>query len=226
MDEVVTHLRTATSTVVTTALKKAGQSKVRRTVVTRVHEAVKALALCHNVTPVRKGEENGESEESSSPAKQDGITDDDEGEVGAVSDDFTYQASSPDEVALVTWAETVGLSLITRDLTTMTLRSPHGQIMEYEILQIFPFTSESKRMGIIVRDQSTGEITFYLKGADVVMANIVQYNDWLEEESGNMAREGLRTLVVSKKVLSEEQYQDFEYRYSQAKVSLTERAAK
>ena len=29
-------------------------------------------------------------------------------------------------------------------------------------------------------------------------------------QCGNMAREGLRTLVVSKKILSEEQYQDFE----------------
>ncbi len=70
---------------------------------TRVHEAVKALALCHNVTPVRKGEGNGEgngeSEESSSAAKQNGIADDNEGDVGAVSDDFTYQASSPDEVS-------------------------------------------------------------------------------------------------------------------------------
>ena len=27
-----------------------------------------------------------------------------------------------------------------------------------------------------------GEITFYLKGADMVMQSIVQYNDWLEEE--------------------------------------------
>ena len=125
--------------------------QVRRTVVTRVHEAVKALALCHNVTPVRKGEGNGESEEPVSLPKLDGIAEDNEGDVGAVSDDFTYQASSPDEVALVTWAETVGLSLINRDLTTMTLRSPHGQIMVYEILQIFPFTSESKRMGIIVK---------------------------------------------------------------------------
>ena len=60
---------------------------------TRVHEAVKALALCHNVTPVRKGEGNGETEELSSP-------DDDEGDQGTVSDDFTYQASSPDEVRL------------------------------------------------------------------------------------------------------------------------------
>jgi phospholipid-translocating ATPase len=57
---------------------------------------------------------------------------------------------------------------------------------------------------------STGEITFYLKGADVVMATIVQYTDWLDEECGNMAREGLRTLVVAKKQLSEEQYSDFE----------------
>jgi len=42
------------------------------------------------------------------------------------------------------------------------------------------------------------------------MSGIVQYNDWLEEECGNMAREGLRTLVVAKKALTEEQYMDFE----------------
>lgn len=57
---------------------------------------------------------------------------------------------------------------------------------------------------------TTGEITFYLKGADVVMSGIVQYTDWLDEECGNMAREGLRTLVVAKKALTEEQYLDFE----------------
>lgn len=77
---------------------------------------------------------------------------------------------------------------------------------------MFPFTSESKRMGIIVKDTSSGEITFYLKGADVVMSSIVQYTDWLEEECGNMAREGLRTLVVAKKSLTEEQYIEFEVR--------------
>lgn len=56
----------------------------------------------------------------------------------------------------------------------------------------------------------SGEIVFYLKGADVVMAGIVQYTDWLEEEVGNMARDGLRTLVVARKILTEEQYMDFE----------------
>ena len=96
----------------------------------------------------------------------------------------------------------------------MQLKTPNGKILTYIILQIFPFTSETKRMGIIVREESTGEITFYLKGADVVMAGIVQYNDWLEEECGNMAREGLRTLVVAKKHLTEEQYLDFEARFA------------
>jgi phospholipid-translocating ATPase len=61
-----------------------------------------------------------------------------------------------------------------------------------------------------LQEEHTGEIVFYLKGADVVMSGIVQYNDWLEEECGNMAREGLRTLVVAKKTLTEEQYMDFE----------------
>jgi phospholipid-translocating ATPase len=61
-----------------------------------------------------------------------------------------------------------------------------------------------------LQEEHTGEIVFYLKGADVVMSGIVQYNDWLEEECGNMAREGFRTLVVAKKTLTEEQYMDFE----------------
>ena len=28
----------------------------------------------------------------------------------------------------------------------------------------------------------SGEIVFYMKGADAVMTSIVQYSDWLEEE--------------------------------------------
>ncbi|XP_023200332.1 probable phospholipid-transporting ATPase IIB isoform X3 [Xiphophorus maculatus] len=187
--------------------------KVRKSASSRIHEAVKAVALCHNVTPVYESHAAGETE--SAEADQD-FSD----------DNRTYQASSPDEVALVRWTESVGLTLVNRDLTSLQLRTPSGQILSFLILQVFPFTSESKRMGIIVREEATGEITFYMKGADVAMATIVQYNDWLEEECGNMAREGLRTLVVAKKCLSEEQYQDFESRYSQAKLSLLDRALK
>lgn len=35
---------------------------------------------------------------------------------------------------------------------------------------------------ILIQEETTGDITFYMKGADVAMASIVQYNDWLEEE--------------------------------------------
>lgn len=61
--------------------------KVRKSVSSRIHEAVKAIALCHNVTPVYEshGSVNGETE--SAEADQD-FSD----------DNRTYQASSPDEV--------------------------------------------------------------------------------------------------------------------------------
>ncbi|KAF7245190.1 putative phospholipid-transporting ATPase IIB [Varanus komodoensis] len=211
------HSQSSGNNVSSTPSRKMQSSapKVRKTVSSRIHEAVKAIALCHNVTPVYES--------------RTGVTG--ETEYAEVDQDFsdenrTYQASSPDEVALVQWTESVGLTLVNRDLTSMQLKTPSGQILTYYILQIFPFTSESKRMGIIVRDESTGEITFYMKGADVAMSSIVQYNDWLEEECGNMAREGLRTLVVAKKSLTEEQYQDFENRYNQAKLSIHDRTLK
>ncbi|VDM26181.1 unnamed protein product [Hydatigera taeniaeformis] len=64
-------------------------------------------------------------------------------------------------------------------------------------------------MGIVVRDRATQAIHFYLKGADTVMAGLVQYTPWMEDEAGNLAREGLRTLVVAHRELTEEQYADF-----------------
>ncbi len=175
-------------------------SIMRRTIVTRIRDAIEALALCHNVTPVY---EANMADIINKPIDQLAIE-----ELKNVK--VAYQASSPDEIALVSWTENVGLTLIKRDLNTILLRSPDENFYEYEILQIFPFTSETKRMGIIIRNKQTNEIIFYLKGADTVMQSIVQYNDWLNEECSNMAREGLRTLVVAKKVLNSEQYSDFE----------------
>jgi phospholipid-translocating ATPase len=165
-----------------------------RSMTAQVIDAVTAIALCHNVTPVT---EDGH---------------------------LTYQASSPDEIALVKFTESVGLVLADRELTYITLRNPNGGLEEYDVLNIFPFTSETKRMGIIVRERRTGAVTFYMKGADSVMAPIVKYNDWLEEECGNMAREGLRTLVFGKRDMSEGEFLDFQERYHAAKTTITNRA--
>ncbi|BFZ12719.1 hypothetical protein BsWGS_15758 [Bradybaena similaris] len=214
MDEVISHLKSSYSMTGSSATPTRTSGPVRRNVMTRVIEAVHAIALCHNVTPVFEEIANSDVKSEDTEADQ------------QLKQRVTYQASSPDEIALVTWAESMNLALVKRDLNSITLRTPIGTLSTFTILQIFPFTSESKRMGIILKDDETGEITFYLKGADVVMQGIVQYNDWLEEECGNMAREGLRTLVVAKKVLTDEQYQDFETRYHQAKMSIQERNSK
>ncbi|CAL1295014.1 unnamed protein product [Larinioides sclopetarius] len=220
-DEVAAHIKTSYAPT-PSGSSSAGATptkmplpKMRRTVVTRVQEAVRALALCHNVTPVY--------EEMESVCID---TSDADGNCETEADQQSNQSFSPFKVALVAWTESVGLTLIHRDITSMKLKTAHNQILNYSILQIFPFTSETKRMGIIVKEESSGDIIFFMKGADVVMSSIVQYNDWLDEECGNMAREGLRTLVVAKKVLTEEQYADFEARLNQAKVSIHDRTAK
>eukprot|EP01087_Luapelamoeba_hula_P020418 TRINITY_DN6962_c0_g1_i1.p1 TRINITY_DN6962_c0_g1~~TRINITY_DN6962_c0_g1_i1.p1 ORF type:complete len:1107 (+),score=152.37 TRINITY_DN6962_c0_g1_i1:336-3656(+) len=174
------------------------QASTRNKTAWRVHEVVMALALCHNVSPV----------------------------IDDQTQEISYQASSPDEVALVKFTESVGVTLVGRSVSTITLRLPHNQIEEFEVLQIFPFSSERKRMGIILKHTSTGQIIFYMKGADSVMARIAMPSDWLDEECGNMAREGLRTLVFGCKRLSERHYQEFVQELTRAKSSIYDREEK
>ena len=242
-----------------------------RDISARLADIVTALALCHNVTPV--SDENA-SAASSVPSPLSHLEAEMSDEIkyqtqyghikrGSVQ----YQASSPDEVAIVRWTEQVGMMLVYRDMNRIVLKfvppaknqvsssfmrpesrlsdasrssSPSSSIyprhptqfedrdedavyFTFDILHVFPFTSETKRMGIIIRDCLTGEISFFMKGADVVMSKIVQYSDWLDEECGNMAREGLRTLVIARKKLSDEFYQDFDRQFHQAKVSVANR---
>ncbi|KAI2463114.1 phospholipid-translocating P-type ATPase [Annulohypoxylon bovei var. microspora] len=222
MDEVVGYIRhgfvgtpsdkalvTPSSSYSTTAGVTA--TRTRREIGSRVRDVVLALALCHNVTPTVE-EEDGRT-----------IT--------------SYQASSPDEIAIVRWTESVGLRLAHRDRKKMVLESTEtGKVVvQVEILDIFPFTSDGKRMGIIVRFHEQlkpsslglddGEVWFYQKGADTVMGSIVAANDWLDEETANMAREGLRTLVVGRKRLSPGQYRDFSASYQEASLSISGRDA-
>ncbi|KAK2803824.1 hypothetical protein FQN50_006831 [Emmonsiellopsis sp. PD_5] len=190
----------------------ASTTRTRREIGSRVRDIVLALALCHNVTPT---------------------ADEDQGQKIT-----TYQASSPDEIAIVKYTEDVGLQLIHRDRQRIVLKSVDtgNIVVRVRILDIFPFTSDSKRMGIIVRFEHGAqsehsaaqdeEIWFYQKGADTVMSSIVAANDWLDEETANMAREGLRTLVIGRKKLSSGQYQDFTTNYKQASLSLHGRDAR
>lgn len=53
---------------------------------------------------------------------------------------------------------------------------------------MFPFTSESKSMGIIVENK--GDIVYYLKGADTVMGQKISPTDanFMEEACLDLAR--------------------------------------
>ncbi|KAL0229054.1 hypothetical protein GEMRC1_013674 [Eukaryota sp. GEM-RC1] len=86
----------------------------------RVAEVVFGIALCHNVTPVYE-----------------------EG-VAKTLHNKTLQAASPDEVALVKFSDFVGLELVDRDLTTITLKNRFGQEFGFDVLYVFPFTSDRK----------------------------------------------------------------------------------
>eukprot|EP00474_Spongospora_subterranea_P000740 CRZ01198.1 hypothetical protein [Spongospora subterranea] len=158
---------------------------------------VLGIALCHNVTPV---------------VDQDTCK-------------RTLQASSPDEVALVRFVESLDIVLESRTPKKISLRLPSREMLEYDVLNIFPFTSESKRMGIVVRSVLTGEIYFYLKGAESVMRTRVEQSDWLDEEVEQLAREGLRTLVFGGRILSLEEYEAWSQKYSIARGQLRGRDA-
>jgi phospholipid-translocating ATPase len=111
----------------------------------------------------------------------------------------TFQASSPDEIALVQIGERVGMRLVSRDLHKIILLNPAKVEEVYEILYEFPFSSERKRMGIILRAPDTKGVYFYLKGADTVMKSKVPevQRGFLMDECEMLSREGLRTLVIS-----------------------------
>lgn len=171
-----------------------GTNAARKNISTRVRDMILTLAICHNVTPTFED------------------------------DEITYQAASPDEIAIVKFTESVGLSLFKRDRNSITiLHTASGTTLPFQILQVFPFNSDSKRMGIIVHDERSDEYWFYQKGADTVMSKIVETNDWLEEETSNMAREGLRTLVIGRKKLTKKIYEQFQNDYERASLAMLNR---
>jgi phospholipid-translocating ATPase len=80
-----------------------------------------------------------------------------------------FQASSPDELALVRAAQELGYLVIHRSSQTVTLKISTGDGDErkevYEILDVIEFSSKRKRMSIVVR-YPDGRICIICKGAD------------------------------------------------------------
>lgn len=91
--------------------------------------------------------------------------------------EMIYQGSSPDEIALVKYSsKKLGMELIERDRTTIQIKNAKGIYENYEILANFPFSSQQKKMSILVRQRETNKIIYYVKGAEVVMESMMKPN--------------------------------------------------
>ena len=164
-----------------------------------IYDCIKTMSLCNNVTPIldKKGNVN------------------------------SYQASSPDEISLVEFAVKCGIKLIFRNDNEIKIEE-NGEILSYQILGNFPFSSNTKRMGIILKDNKTNKIIFYLKGAENIIVNFVLKNqiNIINENAEILAKKGLRTLVLSKKEISEDLYNNWKIKYEEAKLSMSKREEK
>uniref|UniRef100_A0A672NDC0 Phospholipid-transporting ATPase n=1 Tax=Sinocyclocheilus grahami TaxID=75366 RepID=A0A672NDC0_SINGR len=164
----------------------------------QICEFLTMMAVCHTVVPEREGNQ------------------------------IIFQASSPDEGALVKGAKSLGF--------VFTARTPHSVIIEargneqiYELLNVLEFSSNRKRMSVIVRTP-TGKLRLYCKGADNVIFERLneasQYNDLTVAHLEQFATEGLRTLCFAYVDLEEGAYQEWLKEYNRVSTVLKDRAQK
>lgn len=161
-----------------------------------IDEFLTLLAVCHTVIPERKGD-------------------------GTV----TFQASSPDEAALVAGAQGLGYEFFVRKPRSIFI-SVRGMEQEYEILNICEFNSTRKRMSTIVRGPD-GKIKLYCKGADtVIMARLSENQPFTEQTLVHLedyATDGLRTLCVAMREIPEQEYRQWVRIYEKAASTIVDR---
>lgn len=161
-----------------------------------INEFLTLLAVCHTVIPEKQGEE------------------------------IVYQASSPDEGALVKGASNLNYRFHTRRPNSVTC-SIRGQDQEYQVLNICEFNSSRKRMSAVVRGPDN-KIKLYCKGADtVILERLAQENPFVEPTLLHLedcASEGLRTLCVAMREIPEEEYENWSRIYDTASTTLVNRS--
>lgn len=160
-----------------------------------IHEFLTLLAVCHTVIPEQR-----------------------DGQV-------TFQASSPDEAALVAGAQSLGYEFFVRKPRSIFI-SVRGVEQEFEILNVCEFNSTRKRMSTVVRCPN-GKIKLYCKGADTVMLARLAENQSFTEQTlvhlEDYATEGLRTLCVAMRDIPEQEYRQWSKMYEQAAAQIQDR---
>lgn len=141
-----------------------------------------------------------------------------------------YKAQSPDEAALVATARDCGFTVIGRSADGIILNIL-GEEREYTVLNTLEFNSSRKRMSAIIR-MPDGRIVLFCKGADSVIYSRLKRGEQQQlrkvtaEHLEMFAREGLRTLCVAEKEISEKEYQIWNKEHDLAAAAIIDREDK
>eukprot|EP01012_Entosiphon_sulcatum_P005957 TRINITY_DN12775_c0_g2_i1.p1 TRINITY_DN12775_c0_g2~~TRINITY_DN12775_c0_g2_i1.p1 ORF type:complete len:1309 (-),score=248.66 TRINITY_DN12775_c0_g2_i1:349-4275(-) len=142
-------------------------------------------------------------------------------------DAAVYQANSPDELALVVGAKCQGFWFKKREYKYVTVQV-EGDLepAKFEVLNVCEFNSTRKRMSVVARFPD-GTLRLLCKGADSVIYERLSasalHKDAVREHMDVFANEGLRTLALSQKILTEEQYAQWNERFTAALTSPSNR---
>ena len=133
-------------------------------------------------------------------------------------EELVYHGMSPDEITLVNSAKKVGFEFRYRSNRKIEVKIM-GQRKVFNLLRIFPFTSDRKRMTIVIQDPDDLEYAIsFTKGADNVMKNLSlkEFNNHFNFHSiDKYAKKGYRTLLVGMKIIRYDEYLNWEEEYDQ-----------
>ncbi|KAI1843649.1 hypothetical protein JX265_008521 [Neoarthrinium moseri] len=141
-----------------------------------------------------------------------------------------FKAQSPDEAALVATARDMGFTALgtTNDGVKVNVM---GKEVYYPMLNTIEFNSSRKRMSAIVKFPD-GTIRLLCKGADSVIYSRLKRGEQKElrkttaEHLEMFAREGLRTLCIAERILSESEYIEWRKEHDKAATALQDREEK
>lgn len=141
-----------------------------------------------------------------------------------------FKAQSPDEAALVATARDCGFTVLgnTHDSISLNIQ---GEERSFKVLNTLEFNSTRKRMSAIIR-MPDNKIILFCKGADSIIYSRLSRGQQSElrkttaEHLEMFAREGLRTLCIAQKELSEDEYQKWSVEHEKAAAAIADREEK
>jgi len=126
-------------------------------------------------------------------------------------DDIKYMGTSPDDLELVKAASQQGYKLIETSIDKKIIKIGDKNYT-FEILKVLGFSSERKRMSVVVKDKN-GVIKLYSKGADCEIGKRLSKKSLKHENykiisNGliEFSKKGLRTLMVAYRKINNEDY--------------------